>query len=51
MWKPDGLEAAGFPCVVYLHGNSSSRLEAVKTNVLKAVMAANCALVGLDFAG
>ena len=51
VWLPTGAPAAGWPCVVYLHGNSSSRAEAVKTNVLKAVVASGSALVSFDFAG
>lgn len=52
LWLPGGAKAGGRgPCVVYLHGNSSSRVEAVRTHVLNAVMAAGSALVGFDFAG
>lgn len=61
IWKPDALlkradgassSSEGWPCVIYLHGNSSSRIEACKTNVLKAVLvAAGCALVSFDFSG
>jgi hypothetical protein len=51
VWRPEGLEAENWPCVVCLHGNSSSRLEAAKTNVIQAAMLARCALVAFDFAG
>ena len=52
LWQPAGAEAReAWPCVVYLHGNSSSRVEAVKTNVLKSVMASGSALIGFDFTG
>ncbi len=40
------------PCVLYLHGNSSSRAEAVKTQVLKAALAAGAGgVAAFDFAG
>ncbi|KAM3577189.1 hypothetical protein VYU27_000872 [Nannochloropsis oceanica] len=52
LWQPAGAETQdGWPCVIFLHGNSSSRVEAVKTNVLKSVMASGSALVGFDFTG
>lgn len=42
----------GWPCVVYLHGNSSSRVEAVKTQVLKAALAGGAGgVAAFDFSG
>lgn len=43
---------AGWPCVMYLHGNSSSRIEAVKTNVLAAALAGGAqGVAAFDFGG
>ena len=42
----------GWPCVIYLHGNSSSRVEAVKTQVLKAALAGGAGgVAAFDFSG
>lgn len=50
-WEPEPTcrPAARLPCVVYLHGNSSSRAEAM--DVLAACLAAGITVVALDFAG
>merc|ERR1719478_992220 len=46
---PPGRENDQFPVVIYLHGNSSSRLEAC--SVAKALLARRIALFCFDFAG
>eukprot|EP00667_Euglena_gracilis_P010115 EG_transcript_10286 len=50
-WEPTPADrpAPRLPCVVYLHGNSSSRAEAM--DVLNTCLAAGITVVGLDFAG
>ena len=41
-WKPIGSSLADLPCVLYLHGNASCRLEALQ--VLKVVLELGCTL-------
>jgi hypothetical protein len=48
-WKPVGSSLADLPCVLYLHGNASCRLEALQ--VLKVVLELGCTLCCVDMAG
>ena len=48
-WKPVGSKLAELPCVLYLHGNASCRLEALQ--VLKVVLELGCTLCCVDMAG
>ena len=41
-WKPVGSSLADLPCVLYLHGNASCRVEALQ--VLKVVLELGCTL-------
>jgi len=50
-WRPSTSTSCGspLPCVIYMHGNSSCRLEAVDT--LKPVLGQGLSLLAFDFAG
>ena len=50
-WEPydEEREYPQLPCVIYLHGNSSSRCEAV--NILKYMLPLNITVFAFDFAG
>ena len=48
-WKPVGAHLDQLPCVLYLHGNASCRLEALQ--VLKVVLELGCTLCCVDMAG
>jgi len=50
-WQPVAAErvAKELPCVVYMHGNSSCRIEALEN--LPLVLSGGCTLFALDFAG
>jgi pimeloyl-ACP methyl ester carboxylesterase len=48
-WKPVGAHLDELPCVLYLHGNASCRLEALQ--VLKVVLELGCTLCCVDMAG
>jgi len=50
-WEPIEQERVSkeLPCVVYMHGNSSCRLEAV--DLLPLVLQTGCSLFAFDFAG
>ncbi|KDO23939.1 hypothetical protein SPRG_10085 [Saprolegnia parasitica CBS 223.65] len=48
-WAPVAPTLAALPCVIYLHGNSSCRLEAL--SVLRCVLASGATLVTLDCIG
>ena len=48
-WKPVGAHLGELPCVLYLHGNASCRLEALQ--VLKVVLELGCTLCCVDLAG
>lgn len=52
-WKRDDDERAPSSVVVYLHANSSSRVEALRAGVLRAAMCCGdgCEVVAFDFAG
>jgi pimeloyl-ACP methyl ester carboxylesterase len=47
--SPECRSAAQIPCIVYLHGNCSSRLEAL--SALPLILSLNCSLFCFDFAG
>ncbi|KAJ1432258.1 Alpha/Beta hydrolase protein [Ochromonadaceae sp. CCMP2298] len=51
MWEPQAAErpAALLPCVIYMHGNSSARLEALSS--LSLVLSLGATLLAFDFAG
>ena len=51
MWEPIPADRPSklLPCVVYMHGNSSSRLEALSS--LSLVLSLGATLLSLDFAG
>ena len=50
LWLPVGaVEITN--AVVYLHGNSSCRVDSVRTGVLETVGPLNAALVAFDFSG
>jgi hypothetical protein len=50
MWTPRNQESVSC-VVVYLHGNSSCRVDATRTGVLETVGPIGAALVSIDFAG
>lgn len=50
MWMPRTKEDVS-SVVVYLHGNSSCRVDATRTGVLETVGPLGAALVSIDFAG
>lgn len=51
-WRPSFAEdTSQLPCVVYLHGNSSARVDVVKTRSLTVLGAAACTVVAFDFSG
>ena len=51
MWEPieSDRQDALLPCVIYMHGNSSSRLEALSS--LSLVLSIGCTLLSFDFSG
>jgi pimeloyl-ACP methyl ester carboxylesterase len=52
MWKPSFVDdPARLPCVVYLHGNSSARVDVVRTRALNALARVGCTVAAFDFAG
>lgn len=49
-WEPDGWRVAErLPCIVYMHGNSSARVEALPQLSLALTLGAT--LVAFDFSG
>lgn len=48
-WRPAASTTQAMPCVVYLHGNSSCRLEAL--GVLRTCLAAGLSVAAFDTAG
>ncbi|CAM9571973.1 unnamed protein product [Ectocarpus sp. 8 AP-2014] len=51
-WRPAFTEdTSKLPCVVYLHGNSSARVDVVKTSSLRVLGTAACTVVSFDFSG
>ncbi|CAN0405939.1 unnamed protein product, partial [Hapterophycus canaliculatus] len=51
-WRPAFIEdTSKLPCVVYLHGNSSARVDVVKTSSLRVLGTAACTVVSFDFSG
>mmetsp|Transcript_30138 Transcript_30138/g.70308 ORF Transcript_30138/g.70308 Transcript_30138/m.70308 type:complete len:425 (+) Transcript_30138:100-1374(+) len=48
-WVPDAQDTPPLPCVVYLHGNSSCRVDA--TELLAPVLQTGATLLAMDFAG
>jgi pimeloyl-ACP methyl ester carboxylesterase len=51
-WRPSFVDdTASLPCVVYLHGNSSARVDIVRTRSLSALGAVGCSVVAFDFSG
>lgn len=48
-WEPVERAAAELPCVIYLHGNSSCRVEA--TSVLTVALCSGLTVFAFDFAG
>ena len=51
LWEPidSDRESAMLPCVIYMHGNSSSRLEALSS--LSLVLGIGATLLSFDFSG
>ena len=49
MWEPVERPNPVLPCVIYMHGNSSARLEAIPQ--LSLVLALGATLTTFDFAG
>jgi pimeloyl-ACP methyl ester carboxylesterase len=52
-WRPSFVDAAtaALPCLVYLHGNSSARIDVVRTRALTALASMGCTVVAFDFSG
>ncbi|KAG5182015.1 Alpha/Beta hydrolase protein [Tribonema minus] len=51
-WRPSFVDATGaLPCVVYLHGNSSARVDVVRTRALTALASMGASIVAFDFSG
>ncbi|CAM9278495.1 unnamed protein product, partial [Ectocarpus fasciculatus] len=51
-WRPAFTEdTSKLPCVVYLHGNSSARIDVIKTGLLWVLGMAACTVVSFDFSG
>ncbi|CAN0286887.1 unnamed protein product, partial [Discosporangium mesarthrocarpum] len=51
-WRPSFVEdTSALPCVVYLHGNSSARVDIIKTKLLSVLCTARCTVVAFDFSG
>eukprot|EP00656_Telonema_subtile_P007390 TRINITY_DN13473_c0_g1_i4.p1 TRINITY_DN13473_c0_g1~~TRINITY_DN13473_c0_g1_i4.p1 ORF type:complete len:371 (-),score=76.31 TRINITY_DN13473_c0_g1_i4:503-1615(-) len=48
-WEPVNRPMPELPCVIYMHGNSSCRVEA--TNVLSCLLSGGMTVIALDFAG
>jgi len=48
-WQPLERRAPQLPCVIYMHGNSSARLEAIPQ--LSVVLSLGCTLLSFDFTG
>lgn len=48
-WQPADRPMPQLPCVIYMHGNSSCRVEA--TNVLSALLSGGMTVLAFDFAG
>lgn len=48
-WEPELRPSKHMPCVIYMHGNSSARVEALPQ--LSLVLALGATLVAFDFAG
>jgi len=49
IWEPESELPSELPCVIYLHGNASSRAEA--RSVISTVVPYNMKLVGIDLSG
>jgi cephalosporin-C deacetylase-like acetyl esterase len=49
VWEPKNKICERLPCVVYLHGNSGSRVEAAQ--LVKYLVPYNIILFGFDFSG
>ena len=49
LWEPRNRKCKLLPCVVYLHGNSSSRVEAV--HEVRNLLPLNICLFAFDFSG
>ena len=49
MWEPVVRPSAILPCVIYMHGNSSARLEAIPQ--LSLVLTLGATFITFDFAG
>ncbi|CAM9955954.1 unnamed protein product [Choristocarpus tenellus] len=51
-WRPSFVEdTSSLPCVVYLHGNSSARVDITKTRSLSVLCTTGCTVVAFDFSG
>ncbi|CAM9595033.1 unnamed protein product [Chrysoparadoxa australica] len=51
-WCPAFVADPGrLPCVVYLHGNSSSRMDIVRARLLRMLSFVGCTVIGFDFGG
>lgn len=49
LWKPISQGNLKLPCIIYLHGNSSSRCESV--NIIKYLLPLGVNVLAFDFAG
>jgi pimeloyl-ACP methyl ester carboxylesterase len=49
MWEPAERQADRIPCIIYMHGNSSGRVEALAQ--LSLALSLGCTLFAFDFAG
>lgn len=48
-WQPVDRAASQLPCVIYMHGNSSARVEAIPQ--LTLVLSLGCTVLAFDFSG
>ena len=49
IFRPEAMEERALPCVIYLHGNCSCRLEAL--SIMPSLLSRDIALVCFDFSG
>lgn len=49
LWEPENRDRESMPCVIYMHGNSSARVEALPQ--LTLALALGCTFLAFDFAG
>ncbi|CAM9225376.1 unnamed protein product, partial [Ectocarpus fasciculatus] len=49
LWEPEDRQGEKLPCIIYMHGNSSARVEALPQ--LTLALALGCTFLAFDFAG